>query len=116
LEAKVRKLFIDIFILTAFVGPSSSASAAGMCTSFIEFKGTQNECVRFIQNGAEQVALKANELNSTFFFWFGDNGVTARCFADHGLIALSSYHQQDNQACPLSDRVKNALRRDIPPR
>jgi hypothetical protein len=95
-----------VALLSAWPGHARAASA---CTAWIEFQGSQSECLEMVKNNTGRAGFRGSLVGATYLFWFGNNVVTALCIADHSLIVLAAYHQQNDEACPLSDRIKNAI-------
>jgi tetratricopeptide (TPR) repeat protein len=108
----MRVLATALLAVTGVWTSSDPAPAASMCTGWIEFKGAKSDCVNLVQNDAKKMNFTPTYGGEdTIFFWFGNAqmGVTARCIVERNLIALAAYHSEENQACPLMDRVKDAI-------
>jgi hypothetical protein len=106
----MRTMAARILILALLAALPERALAASVCTSFMEFKGDRDACINMIRERTSSAGLKHNLAGDTLIFWFDDDVVTARCIANYSIIAFSAYHRQNDQACPLSDRIFNTLR------
>ena len=106
----MRTMAARILILALLAAIPERALAASVCTAFMEFKGDRDGCVDMVRDKTSRAGFKHNLSGDTLIFWFDNDVVTARCIADYSIIAFSAYHRQDNEACPLSDRIWNALR------
>jgi hypothetical protein len=106
-------------LLIVVVGPCAYAAAA--CTGWTHlavagYKDTNLEddqaraaCVREVEAQTRQAGY-ASEVNAdTLFFWFGRDVVTARCMS-RTLVALSSFDNGTDDACPLLNRIRDHLR------
>jgi hypothetical protein len=63
----------------------------------------------------KKARFKARRTGATFFFWFGNNVVTARCISEKGLIAFAAYHRQNDGACTLAVRIIDVIERGAAP-
>jgi hypothetical protein len=104
------KALIAVLLAGASLALSSAtASAASACTAYIRVGGEDaRECMNIIGRRTRDADLKSSRTGETHFFWFGQNVVTTRCI-DGDLVAMAAYHRQDDRACPLLDRVKDAI-------
>jgi hypothetical protein len=105
----MRAIVAGLFVIALGSAWSHPAKAASACTAWVEFKGTDEQCMQMVARQTDRASLKGQRSERTYFFWFGPNVVTARCIAEKGIIVLAAYHTQNDRACPLSDRVKKAI-------
>jgi hypothetical protein len=100
---------------------STSGLAASACTGWVHldagYPDTNLNDIRASQACAQDVAYQARRagyngklIDTTVFFWFGNDVVTARCLS-RTVVALAAYHRYNDRACPLLDRIKLSLRR-----
>jgi len=95
-------------ILVAGISAPGTADARSVCTGVVPYNGDLKVCHTQIQEGTKARKIKHSREGNTYFFWFGRNVVTARCLTPSA-IALAAFHDGDNLACPLLNRVKAAL-------
>jgi hypothetical protein len=107
----MRAIFAAIFVVALLSVAPDRAQAASACTAWVDYDGNQDACMSMLRNRTKDEGITGSRTESTYFFWFGSNVVTARCITGRGIVALASYHSRDGQACPLLDRVKNAISR-----
>jgi hypothetical protein len=105
----MRSAFAAFGLLTLALASSESASAASACTAWMNYDGSQKECMNMMRRQTNRAGFKGDTTEATMFFWFDNNVVTARCIADKGLIAFAAYHRQNDRACPLMDRIKDVI-------
>ena len=104
---RVAWLCVSAALTLAAAAPALAASA---CTNFVELASdTRQSCVEMVRERARSAGFDGRRTEETVFFWFGSNVVTARCIGN-SLIALAAYHQQQDRACPLLDRIGEAMR------
>jgi hypothetical protein len=111
IEGDIMRVSLLGFVVAVAVlwAPPERATAASACTAWIEFKGTQDECMQVIAIRAGRAKLKSAKNGATNYFWFDNNVVTTRCISEKGVIAIAAYHTENDRACPLSDRVRKAI-------
>lgn len=106
----MRSLMAFALAATALGLSAPPATAASACTAYINIGGEDvQECMRIIRKRSDEGGFKPSRTGETYFFWFDQNVVTTRCI-DGTLVAMAAYHRQDNRACPLLDRVKDAIK------
>lgn len=105
---RVAWVCVSATLTLAAAAPATLAASA--CTNFVELASdTRQSCVDTVRERARGAGFDGRRTEETVFFWFGSNVVTARCIGN-SLIALAAYHQQQDRACPLLDRIGEAMR------
>lgn len=94
-------------LIAALVAPST-ANARSICTGVVPYNGNISVCHSQIRDGSRVRGLKYSQKGNSFFYWFGPNVVSARCLTQ-SVIALAAFHEGNNLACPLLNRVKDAI-------
>jgi len=105
---RVAWLCVSATLTLAAAAPAALAASA--CTNFVELASDNRQtCAEMVRERARSAGFDGRRTEETVFFWFGSNVVTARCIGN-SLIALAAYHQQQDRACPLLDRIGDAMR------
>lgn len=103
----MRVAWVCVSVTLTLAAAAPAALAASACTNFVEL--ASDSCVETVRERARSAGFDGRRTEETVFFWFGSNVVTARCIGN-SLIALAAYHQQQDRACPLLDRIGEAMR------
>jgi hypothetical protein len=113
-------LALATFVVTGMA--LSKARADSMCTAWNHLASTPRSqdlqsdtpdtraCVADIRAQVGTLpGVDASGQGDTVFFWFDRGVVTARCLS-RTVVAFAAYHPNDNEACPLKDRIYNRVR------
>ena len=97
-------------IATVLLGLSANAAfAASACTAYVNIdEDNAQACLKLVRDKTKDAGFNGSRTGESYFFWFGQDVVSARC-VEGKLVAMAAYHRQDNRACPLLDRIKDAL-------
>lgn len=106
MKSLVAYLLAAAAIIAIAPAPADAASA---CTAYIRVNGDDvQDCMNIVRRRTRDANLSGSRTGETYFFWFNQNVVSTRCI-DGSLVAMAAYHQQNDRACPLLDRVKDAI-------
>jgi hypothetical protein len=102
--------FVALLLAATALGLSTPpAVAASACTAYINVsRDDVQACMRLIRRRTDDAGFNGSRTGETVFFWFDQNVVSARCI-DGSLVAMAAYHRQNDRACPLLDRIKDAI-------
>ncbi len=97
-------------IAAVLLGLSANAAfAASACTAYVRIdEENAQACLNLVRNKTRDAGFNGSKTGESYFFWFGQNVVSGRCI-DGTIVALAAYHQQNDRACPLLDRIKDVL-------
>jgi hypothetical protein len=99
-------LLLAATALGFFTPPAVAASA---CTGYVRVNGEDvDDCMRIVRRRTSDAGFNGSRSGESYFFWFNQNVVSARCI-DGSLVAIAAYHQQNDRACPLQNRIQDAL-------
>jgi hypothetical protein len=105
----MKSLVALLLAATALGLSAPPAAAASACTAYVNVnRDNVDDCLRAIRERTDDSGFKGSRTGETYFFWFNQNVVSARCI-DGSLVAMAAYHRQNDRACPLLDRVKDAI-------
>jgi hypothetical protein len=106
----MRRIVVGVLLGGLLVFPIR-ALAASACTAWLDLKGMASACPMRVMELGKRAGYSGNLAGETVYFWFGDNVVGVRCIGAKSVIALFAYHQKNDQACPLSDLIRDAIDR-----
>ena len=105
----MRSLLALLLAATALGLSTPPAVAASACTAYIRVNADDvRDCMRIVRRRTDDAGFNGSRTGETVFFWFEQNVVSARCI-DGSLVAMAAYHRQNDRACPLLDRIKDAI-------
>jgi hypothetical protein len=108
----MKSLVALLLAASALVLATPPAVAASACTAYINVnRDNIDDCMRVIRRRTEDAGFNGSRTGETYFFWFDQNVVSTRCI-DGSLVAMAAYHRQNDRACPLLDRIKDAIHRN----
>lgn len=106
----MRTLLTGFFVVAIMGALLGRAPASSTCTAWLEYADNQDACLSYVQGHTAKAGFHAQVSTDTMYYWFGTDVVGVRCIAEHGVIALFSYHHQDSPAaCNLLDRIKDTM-------
>lgn len=107
----MRSIKASILVATVMALSWATSQAASVCTDTVNLPKSEG-CLDNVFNSTNIAGLDAKPVGDTYYFWFGSDVVLARCVRPgETQVVLFSYHQKNDQACPLLSRVKDAIER-----
>jgi hypothetical protein len=105
----MKSLVALLLAATALGLSTPPAAAASACTAYIRVNGDSvDDCMSIVRRRTNDSGFNGSRTGETVFFWFDQNVVSTRCI-DGSLVAMAAYHRQNDRACPLLDRIKDAI-------
>ncbi len=105
----MRKLVAILIGSVVFGLSAAPAVAASACTAFVRIdEENAQACLNLVRSKTKDAGFNGSKTGESYFFWFGQNVVSARC-VDGNIVAMAAYHNQNDRACPLLDRIKDVL-------
>lgn len=100
-----------LLFLSGMICACTPLQAASVCSGSVTFENADG-CLDNVFNRTNIAGLDAKPSGDSYFLWLGDDVVVARCIRPgETQVVLFAYHQQKDRACPLLNRVRDALQK-----